>query len=200
MDFLDAIIHRRSVYKLSAETTVSDDRVVEIVKTAIDHMPSPWNGQEQRAMVLLGEKHVQLWDIVEEVLVARVAPERVGTTQRKIAGFRAGRGTVMFFDDRDVVANLQEKFPKYHDTFEIWAEQCMGMAEYGVWIALEAEGLGCNLQHYNPIIDDEVRAAFDVPESWRLGAELVFGHPVTWPGPREHMPIDERVRVEGLEG
>lgn len=196
MDILDAITHRRSVYKLSNETIVSDERVVEIVRTVIDHMPSPWNGQEQRAMVLLGEKHAQLWDIVEEELIARVAPERVGTTMRKVAGFRAGRGTVLFFDDRDVVAGLQEKFPKYHDTFDIWAEQCMGMAEYAVWVALEAEGLGCNLQHYNPIIDDKVREAFDVPESWRLGAEMVFGHPVTWPVPRGHQPIDERVRVE----
>lgn len=197
MDIVDAIQHRRSVYRLSDRTQVSDERVVEIVRTAIDHAPSPWNGQEQHAVVLLGDEHRKLWDIVEETLLERVAPERAEATVKKVARFRDGRGSVMFFDDRDVVASLQERFPTYHDTFDIWAEQCMGMVEYAVWTALEAEGLGANLQHYNPIIDERVRQAWGIPESWRLGAQLVFGHPEQWPGPRSHKPIDERVWVRG---
>lgn len=31
------------------------------------------------------------------------------------------------------------------------------------------------MQHYNPLIDDEVAKAFDVPSTWRLRAQLVFG-------------------------
>ena len=30
------------------------------------------------------------------------------------------------------------------------------MLQLVVWTALEAEGLGATLQHYNPLIDDEV--------------------------------------------
>ena len=73
MDFIQAIEHRRSVYALSADSQVSNERVLEIVRTAIDHAPSPWNGQEQRAIVLFGDAHRKLWDIVEETLLERVS-------------------------------------------------------------------------------------------------------------------------------
>ena len=56
-------------------------------------------------------------------------------------------------------------------------------------------GLGVNIQHYNPLIDDEVKAHFDVPESWSLVAQMVFGAPLAPPQPIEKMPIEERVKV-----
>ncbi len=31
------------------------------------------------------------------------------------------------------------------------------------------------LQHYNPIVDEEVHAEWNVPASWKLRAQLVFG-------------------------
>lgn len=44
------------------------------------------------------------------------------------------------------------------------------MHQYYVWMALETHGLGANLQHYNPLIDDEVKKTFDLPEHWILKA------------------------------
>ena len=35
--------------------------------------------------------------------------------------------------------------------------------------------IGASLQHYNPVIDDEVEETFDIPKNWKLRAELVFG-------------------------
>ena len=41
--------------------------------------------------------------------------------------------------------------------------------------ALAEAGIGASLQHYNPIVDEEVAATFDVPADWKLRAQLVFG-------------------------
>ncbi|KAJ5504584.1 hypothetical protein N7463_007458 [Penicillium fimorum] len=49
------------------------------------------------------------------------------------------------------------------------------MHQYAMWAALEAEGLEANIQHYNPIADQQAAATWDFPQSWRLKAQLVFG-------------------------
>ena len=41
---------------------------------------------------------------------------------------------------------------------------------------------GANLQHYNPLIDEEVKKCFELPEHWILNAQMVFGTPVKEPG------------------
>ena len=41
--------------------------------------------------------------------------------------------------------------------------------------------------------DDEVRAAWNLPLHWKLIAQMPFGVPVTRPGSKEVMPLDERV-------
>ncbi|BAL84953.1 hypothetical protein SELR_pSRC101460 (plasmid) [Selenomonas ruminantium subsp. lactilytica TAM6421] len=38
--------------------------------------------------------------------------------------------------------------------------------------------LGVNIQYYNPLIDDEVKAHFAVPESWNMVAQMVLGAPL----------------------
>jgi predicted oxidoreductase (fatty acid repression mutant protein) len=49
------------------------------------------------------------------------------------------------------------------------------MHQFIVWTALEAEDLGCNLQHYQPGITPYVKEKYGVPESWKLKCQLVFG-------------------------
>lgn len=51
------------------------------------------------------------------------------------------------------------------------------MHQYVLWSALEAEGLGVNLQHYNPLIDTRLETLYDVPPTWSLKAQMVFGKP-----------------------
>lgn len=41
---------------------------------------------------------------------------------------------------------------------------------------MTAEGLGASLQHYNPLIDQEIAERFDIPDSWQLRAEMPFGN------------------------
>lgn len=42
------------------------------------------------------------------------------------------------------------------------------MMQFAVWTALTDLGLGVNLQHYNPLIDDEVKKLTGVPKEWQL--------------------------------
>lgn len=52
--------------------------------------------------------------------------------------------------------------------------QSKGMAEYATWLALTEAGLGASLQHYNPLIDEAVAAAFDIPNNWRLRPDAIW--------------------------
>ncbi|MNU09462.1 hypothetical protein D3C72_2560420 [compost metagenome] len=63
-----------------------------------------------------------------------------------------------------------------------------------MWTALEEEGLGASLQHYNPLIDEHVKNEWKLPENWKLIAQMPFGAPTFEPGDKEFQPIEERVK------
>ena len=71
----------------------------------------------------------------------------------------------------------------------------LGIAQANAWTALEEAGLGANLQHYNPVIDDAVAAEWSIPENWQLRAQLVFGSKESEPNEKEFLSDDERFRV-----
>lgn len=68
-----------------------------------------------------------------------------------------------------------------------------------VWTALEQEGLGANLQHYNPLIDAKIASTWNVDLKWSLKAQLVFGKPAGQPGEKSFKPLEERVAVHGAK-
>lgn len=92
---------------------------------------------------------------------------------------------------------MQEKFALYADRFPVWATQSDGMHQFAIWTALEAEGLGANLQHYNPLIDAKVAEKWNVPKDWELNAQLVFGTPAGGPGEKTFIDVKERFKVYG---
>ena len=57
------------------------------------------------------------------------------------------------------------------------------------------EGLGASLQHYNPLIDEEVKKQWSIPPNWKLIAEMPFGNPTVAAGEKEFQPIEMRVKV-----
>ena len=195
MNIYEAMEHRRSRYALDANTTVSDERIEEIVGECLVQTPSAFNSQTARVVALFGESHEKLWSIVMETLRARVPADKFAGTEAKINGFAAAHATLLFFEETDTVKALQEQFPSYADNFPLWSLQASGMAQVNVWTALSSEGLGVNIQHYNPIIDDEVARTFDVPASWKLISQMVVGNPVAEPGPIAKKPVSERLVV-----
>ncbi|MBB5337159.1 nitroreductase family protein [Pectinatus brassicae] len=90
---------------------------------------------------------------------------------------------------------MQEDYALYADNFPIWAQQSNGMLQFAIWTALTNMGLGANLQHYNPLIDEKIKALFAVPASWKLIAQMPFGQPLKAPEPIEKMAINERVKI-----
>lgn len=101
---------RRSIYALSDELPVANDEVIKLVEHAIMHTPSSFNSQSTRVVVLLGDEHQKLWDITENALHKIVDDEEnFKSTKKKIDGFKAGAGTILFFEDQSVVKALQEK-------------------------------------------------------------------------------------------
>lgn len=195
-DFFTALKERRSYYGISKEQVITDQRIQEIVEEAVKYTPTSFNSQTSRAVVLLGEHHDKLWDITEDILREVVGnEEQFKSTAEKMNSFRSGYGTVLFFEDNNVVAGLQQQFEAYADNFPIWSNQSNGMLQLVVWTALKQEGLGASLQHYNPLIDEKVKNEWNIPEHWKLIAEMPFGKPTFQPGEKEFQPVEERVKT-----
>ena len=66
--FKEALLHRRSYYALSNKSLVSDEEIENIVKFAVKNIPSAFNSQSTRMVLLLGVQHVKLWNIVKDTL------------------------------------------------------------------------------------------------------------------------------------
>ena len=175
MSFLNQIKQRRTIYAIGKDVSLEQAKIEEIIKEAIKHSPSSFNSQSSRAVILFGESHVKFWTIVLETLRKIVPEAAFEGTSAKINSFIAGAGTVLFYEDMSVIKNLQEQFALYADNFPVWAEHSTGIAQFATWTALSEAGIGASLQHYNPIVDDEVAEVFSVPADWKLRAQLVFG-------------------------
>lgn len=175
MSFLNQIKQRRTIYAIGRDLSLDQTKIEEIIKDAIKHSPSSFNSQSSRAVILFGDSHVKFWTIVLETLRKIVPAEAFEGTSGKINSFIAGVGSVLFYEDLSVIKALQEQFPLYADNFPVWSEHSTGIAQFATWTALAEAGIGASLQHYNPIVDEEVAATFDVPADWKLRAQLVFG-------------------------
>lgn len=195
MDFLSAIKNRRSIYGISKDSTISDERIEEIVNYAVMHTPSSFNSQSARVVLLLGRNHDELWDITKETLRKIVPSDKFSDTEAKIDSFKAGYGTVLFFEDQAVIESMQKQFELYKDNFPIWSMHSSGMLQLVIWTALESEGLGASLQHYNPLIDEDVKKRWNIPASWKLIAQMPFGKPTGAAPEKTFLPVDERVKV-----
>lgn len=55
--FIEAIQNRRSIYPLTNKSPIPDSRVQELVTEAIKHVPSSFNSQSTRIVVLFNGEH-----------------------------------------------------------------------------------------------------------------------------------------------
>ncbi len=193
--FREIMQDRRSIYAIKGESTISDEHIIDIIEASVKHTPSAFHSQSARVAVLFGENHKKLWGIAMETLRKLVPAEHFEATKEKINSFAAGYGTVLYFDDTAVTNGFAAQFELYKDNFPIWAQQANGMLQFAIWCQLEAEGLGATLQHYNPLIDDEVKATFGLPDSWKLIAQMPFGTPTAAPDKKQFVPLTERVKI-----
>ena len=195
--FYQAIEKRRSIYAIGKGKPVSEDRVREIVQFAATHVPSAFNSQSARVVILFGKESGKFWEMVKDALRKIVPAEQFPKTEDKIDGFNAGWGTVLFFEDQAVVKQLMNDFSLYADNFPVWSNQSNGMLQFAVWTALQSEGLGSSLQHYNELVEEDVKKTWKLDPSWKLLAQMPFGSVEAPAGEKSFNPIEDRVKVFG---
>lgn len=188
--------NRRSIYALGKNVNQPKDQINQLIKETIKNLPTAFNNQTTRAIITFGDSHDKVWDIVAKRLKSEVPTEEAyARTVSKINSFKAGFGTILYFTDMSVVEAFKEQAPLYADNFYDWSEQGMGIANFAVWTALAENNIGASLQHYNPLIDDQIRDAFNVPSDWRLRAEMPFGSIEEDAGDKEFMDDDQRFKT-----
>ena len=194
-DFYTAVADRRSFYGISKEKVTTDEVIKEVIEQAVKNTPSAFNSQSARVVLLLEKHHDKLWDITKETLRKIVPADQFSATEDKINSFRNGYGTVLFFEDATVIESLQSQFALYKDNFPVWSQQSSGMHQYVIWTALEMEGFGASLQHYNELIEVQVKKEWSIPESWKLIAQMPFGKPISQPDEKQFQPLEQRIKV-----
>ncbi len=90
----DAAVHRRTIYQLNKKAPVDDKTIEEVFRLAIKEVPSSFNSQSARIVVLLKDDHDAFWDIVRDILKAHVPEDKWEHTGQRIEGFRKAYGTV----------------------------------------------------------------------------------------------------------
>lgn len=194
-DFYNAIKDRRTYYSIDKNVDITKEKIQEVVEHAIKYSPSAFNSQSANVVLLFEDNHQMLWDIVKENLRKIIPEDKFSETESKINSFANGYGTLLFFENTEIVKDLQEQYPLYKDNFPVWASQSNGMLQLAIWTSLEIEGLGVSLQHYNPLIDNDVKEKWNIPVSWQLVGQMPFGKPTKDPDPKEFRPIEDRLKI-----
>lgn len=194
MSFIEQIKQRRSIYAIGKNVSQTPEQLDAVIQEAIKQSPSSFNSQSSRAVTLYGDSHAKFWEIVRETLRKMVPAENFESTSQKIDSFAAGYATVLFYEDQDVIKDLQEQFALYADNFPVWSEHSSAIAQFATWTALAEINIGASLQHYNPIVDEEVAQTFDIPANWKLRAQLVLGSIEAPAGEKTFMNDSERFK------
>lgn len=193
-DFLASVAKRRSYYGIKDESPISDERLKALIEEAVKHTPSAMNSQSTRVVVLTKNQHDKLWDLTKDALRKIVPMEQFQATSDKIDSFKNGYGTVLFYEDMEVITSLQKQFELYKDNFPVWSHQASGISQFIVWNTLETEGFGASLQHYTELIEEDVKKEWQIPSTWKLIAQMPFGTPTSEPFAKAYLPVEDRVK------
>lgn len=194
--FIDAITKRRSYYHLSDSKIVNDNTIIALVDKLLLTMPTPFNVQSTRIVLLFDEQHRELWNILISIFRNMLSPERFEQSCRKIqSAFMSGCGTILFYEDSEALDVMRKNFPLYAKNVDIWSEHSSAMFQFAIWTALEDIGYGASLQHYNPLIDNAVMERWLISSKWRLIAQMPFGTPLDIPTERLQRSAPQSRRV-----
>ncbi len=194
-DFISLIKSRRSIYHLEKKSDITPHEIVQTICNCLEQTPTAFNSQTGRIVVLFNEPYKQFWISTKNTLKKITPSEQFEKTKEKLTSFSKGIGSILFFEEQHTIQMLQEKFSLYADNFPIWSMQSSGMLQYCVWLALTELGLGANLQHYNPLVDDYVQKTFSLPASWKLLAQMNFGSIEKPADEKTFLEIQKRLKV-----
>lgn len=187
---------RRSIYSLSKVDNLDRDALIQSIEHALTHTPTSFNSQSFRIVVLLNKEHEKFWENTESIL-RKKSTKDFTSTKIKMDMFKNSEGTILFYEDTAVIADLSDKMPKYAKELYDWVKQDNAMLQYNVWLSLNALGLGANLQHYNPIVDNYVSDQYNLDENWLMIGQMVFGKVNEELKEKIFVPIERKIKVFG---
>ncbi|KAH3674582.1 hypothetical protein WICMUC_003128 [Wickerhamomyces mucosus] len=182
---LQTFTNRRTQYQLSKALPegVTISQIQEIVQQYVKHIPTSFNSQTVRAVVLIGALHEQVWGSVVDAIPGDSGKKRPTSAKNE------AYGTIVFFDDEDAISRATEKYSAYFDN--VYNSTSNGAVQIATWATIGELGLGGHLQHYNALVEKAL--AGKVPQSWKVQAQLVFGTPVGTPYDKQFDENDVKV-------
>jgi len=193
--FIDLMKKRRSQYALGKNLPLPQQDVSALIQEVVRQTPSAFHSQSSRIVILFGAHSDKVWALIKDALRQIVPEADFAPTDAKINSFAAGAGTVLVYEDQNVVAGLQQQYPLYADNFPIWSEMSAGISQFAIWTALAEVGIGASVQHYSPLADAAIAAEWNIPDSWKLRAQMPFGSNEAGFNDKTFIPDAERFRV-----
>ena len=62
VSFNDAMEQRRTIYNLESTISIDDSELEELIAHAVKHVPSAFNSQSTRIVLLLNDKNEKFWE------------------------------------------------------------------------------------------------------------------------------------------
>ena len=76
-----------------------------------------------------------------------------------------------------------------------WTYEANGMLQYMIWQALAENEIGASLQHYNELIEDDVKKMLSLPDNWKILAQMPFGSIEKSPAEKTFLPLENRFKI-----
>lgn len=191
----DSLSRRRSIYALGHTRIVTDFCLEDTLKDCLKNCPTPFNSQSARLVLLLNKNHLDFWNLVLQKVTAAAPIGKKDSVAQKINSFAEAYGTVLFFEDLSVLEQLQKDFPLYQKNMHDWTYEANGMLQYMIWQALAENEIGASLQHYNELIEDDVKKMLSLPDNWKILAQMPFGSIEKSPAEKTFLPLENRLMI-----
>ena len=191
----DSLSLRRSIYALDADTVLSDEDIIKQVEQCIKHCPTAFNSQSARVVILFAEKHKQFWQMVKAAIEKVSPPDRLEAAVKRLNNFANGKGTILFFEDQAVLTQMQQKFALYAKSMWDWNQQSNAILQYMIWQVLAENNIGASLQHYGNLLEDELYKQFNLPQTWKIMAQMPFGKIKEPAAEKTFEPLENRLKV-----
>lgn len=172
--WMELLSRCRQAELLGQRVHFSQSYLSELIQFSVRNCPSLYEECSTRIVILYSESHRRLWEIIREVQRRELPAHIFDSAAIKIDECEASYGTVLFYEDQQVIKHLQKNMPFHVDDYPAWSEQTSGMSQYAVWTALASAGLGGHLHQYKNI-EKSIANYFALNDQWQLKAQLVFG-------------------------
>ena len=135
---------RRSLYDLSADLPITTEELHGLLRDILRTTPSGFNSQTARLVLLSGAEHRQAWDVIQRCVQPLTEPAAFEKTVAKMDGFRRAAGTILFFEDGEILRDLEQRFPKFANNVPLFSAHTSAMHQYAAWTQLAALNIGAN--------------------------------------------------------